>query len=255
MSFVDPNVPPDLSPRDRAVAERAAALAAELAASAAEHDRSGAFPHAHYRRLHEAGYIRLVLPRDHGGEGATLLQMVLAQERLAQGDAATAIGMGMLLNVMGRLAEEPAWPQPVWAHVCDTLARDGGIVNSVVTEPDLGSISRGGVPATTATPVPGGWQVTGHKSFVTAAPALRFLLTAVRLPPTPQAPQGEVARAIVQAPAAGCASRAPGPTRWPSAAAAATTPSSTASSCRTTLSSNARPSAAPPVRPPSTAGG
>ena len=137
------------------------------------------------------------------GGGASLFDMVLAQERLAQGDAASAIGVGMLLNVLGRLAEESSWPEDVLSTVFTTIAREGGIVNSVVTEPELGSISRGGVPATEATPVPGGWAISGHKIFVTAAPALRYLLVAVRLPPSAHAPQGEVARAIVEAPAIG----------------------------------------------------
>jgi alkylation response protein AidB-like acyl-CoA dehydrogenase len=197
------NVPVHLSAREQRVATLAASLAREFAPGAAEHDRSGAFAHTHYRRLHEAGYLRLALPRDFGGEGANLFEMVLAQERLAQGDAATAVGVGMLLNVIGRMAEEPQWPQAVFGRVCETIARDGGLINSVVTEPDLGSISRGGVPATSATPVPGGWLVSGHKIFVTAAPALRFLLTAVQLPPSEAAPQGEVARAIIEAPANG----------------------------------------------------
>jgi alkylation response protein AidB-like acyl-CoA dehydrogenase len=192
-----------LSAREARTVALARQLAQELAPGAAKHDRDGRFPHAHYRRLHEAGYLRLALPREHGGEGATLFEMVLAQEQLAQGDAATAIGVGMLLNVLGRQAEEPTWPEPVFAEVCRTIAREGGLINNVVTEPDLGSISRGGVPATTATRVPGGWAVTGHKIFVTAAPALRYLLTAVHLPPHAGAPQGEVAKALVEAPAAG----------------------------------------------------
>ncbi len=207
MPAADLNTPPDLTPRERRIAALATALARELAPGAAEHDRSGSFPLAHYQRLHEAGYLRLAIPRDHGGDGATLFEMVLAQERLAQGDAATAVGVGMLLNVVGPKTEAPAadgaWPEAVFAQVCRTIARDGGLANSVVTEPELGSISRGGVPATIATRVPGGWAISGHKVFVTAAPALRFLLTAVQLPPSDAAPQGEVARAIVEAPAEG----------------------------------------------------
>ncbi len=194
---------PELSERERRIVALGASLANELAPSAAQHDRTGTFPLAHYQRLHESGYLRLAIAREHGGEGASLFEMVLAQEQLAQGDAATAIGVGMLLNVIGRLGEEPIWPAALIAHVSRTLAREGGIANSVVTEPDLGSISRGGVPATTATPVSGGYLVSGHKSFVTAAPALRFLVTAVTLPPSADAPLGEVARAIVEAPSAG----------------------------------------------------
>ena len=193
----------DFTPNQRRIVALSEALARELAPSAAEHDRTGAFVLSHYQRLHEAGYLRLALPKEHGGDGASVFDLVLAQERLAQGDAATAIGVGMLLNVLGRLAEEPTWPEPVLTKVFQTIAREGGIVNSVVTEADLGSISRGGVPATVAKPVPGGWSISGHKIFVTAAPALRYLLVAVYIAPSTEAPQGEVARAIVEAPAKG----------------------------------------------------
>jgi alkylation response protein AidB-like acyl-CoA dehydrogenase len=195
--------PFDLTERQRRIVALGAGLAHEFAPATARLDRTGTFPTKHYSRLHQSGYLRLALPREYGGEGASLYEAVLAQEQLAQGDAATAIGVGMLLNVVGRVAEEPIWPEAVKAHVLGTLAREGGIINSVVTEPDLGSISRGGVPTTTATRVDDGWSISGHKIFVTAAPALRFLLTAVRLPPSPGAPEGEVARAIVEAPAEG----------------------------------------------------
>jgi alkylation response protein AidB-like acyl-CoA dehydrogenase len=207
MTLDELTIPDGLTARERRAAALACALAKEFAPAAAEHDVRGTFPHAHYRRLHETGYLRLAIPRDYGGEGAGLLEMVLAQERLAQGDTATAVAVGMLLNVIGRMGEqridELGWPEPLFAKVCETIAREGGLVNSVVTEPALGSISRGGVPAARAERVDGGWRIHGHKIFATGAPALRFLLTAVQLPPSPQAPLGEVARAVIEAPAEG----------------------------------------------------
>ena len=43
----------------------------------------------------------------------------------------------------------------------------------------------------------GGWLLTGRKIFVTGAPVLRFLATAVVLPPSDTAPQGELVSALV----------------------------------------------------------
>lgn len=198
------HLPHDASERERRAAARAAALADELAPLTDAYDRDGRFPLEHYRRLHEAGHLRLAIPRDHGGEGGSLFEVVLAQEQLGRASVALGIGAAMSFNLIGRLVEEPGlWPAAVTARVLGSLARDGGLINSVVTEPALGSISRGGLPETTATPVAGGWSVSGHKIFVTAAPALRWLVTAVRLPPSAAAPQGELARALVEAPAAG----------------------------------------------------
>jgi alkylation response protein AidB-like acyl-CoA dehydrogenase len=193
----------DLTPREQRIANLAQSLGREFAEGAARHDRDGSFAHAHYRRLHEAGYLRLAIPRPYGGGGASIFELVLAQEKLAAHDAATAVGVGMLLNVVGREAEFPSWPEPVRERFFTTLARDGGIANSVVTEAGLGSISRGGRPATEAKRVAGGWRISGHKIFVTAAPALRYLLVGIALPPSAATPSGEIARAIVEAPAEG----------------------------------------------------
>jgi alkylation response protein AidB-like acyl-CoA dehydrogenase len=197
------HLPADASDRDREIATFAEELAGGFAAEAAEDDRTGRFPIEHYLRLHEAGYLRLALPPAIGGGGATLFQMVLAQEHLSQAGAALGVGVAMLLNVVGRAMEPNGWPAPLVETVFGRIARDGGLANLVVSEPALGSISRGGVPETAAIRVEGGWRLHGRKIFVTAAPALRYLVTLVRLPPDDAAPEGYVAEAVVEAPAPG----------------------------------------------------
>jgi alkylation response protein AidB-like acyl-CoA dehydrogenase len=185
------------------VAALADDLAARFAARADAHDRDGSFPFENYADLHAAGYLRLAIPREYGGDGADAFTMVLAQERLARGDGATALAAGMAVHILGRTAEERSWPDSIFAAICQTIAQQGGLINSIVTEPELGSISRGGAPATTATPTIGGWLINGHKIFATGGPALRYLVTGVALPASQQAPQGEIASAIVQAGARG----------------------------------------------------
>lgn len=196
-------LPLTLTDRQQRIVALADALAVRNAARAELHDRDGSFPVATYQDLHEAGYLRLVLPTRYGGEGADLFEMVLAQERLAHGDGASALATAMLVQLLGRVGEDHAWPEPLFEEICRTIAAEGGLINSVVTEPELGSVSRGGVPRTSATPVAGGWQINGHKIFATGGPALRFLLVGVVLPPGPETPQGETASAIVRAPAPG----------------------------------------------------
>jgi alkylation response protein AidB-like acyl-CoA dehydrogenase len=187
--------------------QRVVALADELAARFAEravlHDRDGSFPFQNYADLHESGYLRLAIPREYGGEAADAFTMVMAQEHLARGDGSTALAASMLVHILGRGAEEHSWPTPIFATICRTIAAEGGLINSVVTEPELGSISRGGAPATSATPTTGGWLINGHKNFATGGPALRYLVTGVALPPSADAPKGEMASAIVQAGAPG----------------------------------------------------
>ena len=153
--------------------------------------------------MHDAGYLRLVIPREYGGEGASVLDMTVAQERLGRGNASTALGAAMLISVLGRAIELRAWPEPVLAEVCRDLAEHGGGINNCVTETELGSVSRGGTPAARAERTEGGWLVSAHKIFVTAAPALRFLVTGVVLPADEAGPRGYTASAIVRAPSPG----------------------------------------------------
>ena len=191
------------SPSQRRIITMADTLAAAFAARAPAHDAASSFPHENWRDLHASGYLRLVIPAAYGGDGASVLDMVIAQEHLGRGCASTALGAGMLISVLGRAIELQAWPEPVLAEVCRELAAEGGGINNCVTETELGSISRGGTPLTQAERTAGGWLVSGHKIFVTAAPALRFLVTGLVLPPDADHPHGSMASAIVRSPSPG----------------------------------------------------
>jgi alkylation response protein AidB-like acyl-CoA dehydrogenase len=177
-------------------------LASDLADRFAErahvNDASSTFPHENYRDLHESGYLRLAIPKRFGGDGADVFDMTLAQEILARGDASTALVMGMMLSLLGRVIDTKAWHDDLLADLCGTMVREGGTINNCVTEAELGSISRGGLPNMVSERVEGGWRLTGRKIFVTGAPVLRFLATAVVLPPSDEAPQGELVTAIVE---------------------------------------------------------
>ena len=192
-----------LTPRQQEIGATTDRLAGIFSRRAAEHDPEGAFPHDNFADLHREGFLRLPIPTEYGGGGANVLDMVVGLERLAHSDGSTALVTAMHFSLLGRVVDHGTWPEPILADVCRVLAAHGGTVNTCVTEPELGSISRGGIPATTARPAPGGWVINGRKSFVTGAPASRFLATAAVLPPRDAAPQGELAQAIVAADAAG----------------------------------------------------
>jgi alkylation response protein AidB-like acyl-CoA dehydrogenase len=188
----------DATARQQEIMRLSGELAARLHRRATENDTQSIFPLENYSDLHESGYLRLALPREYGGEGADVFDMVLAQEILARGDASTALVTGMNLSLLGRVIESQAWPDAVLADICTTLARHGGTINNCVTEAELGSISRGGLPSMTGTRGDGGWHISGRKIFVTGAPVLRFLATAVVLPPSDAAPRGEMVSALVE---------------------------------------------------------
>jgi alkylation response protein AidB-like acyl-CoA dehydrogenase len=192
-----------LNEAEKRIAALGDQLAARLSQNLALHDQEWSFAPENLEALHQSGYLRLALPREYGGEGADVFDMVLGQERLARGDPGSALVVGMMLNVLGRLGDDLTWPREVYAEVCRKIAAHGGGVNTCATEADLGSVSRGGVPAATAAPADGGWRINGKKIFVTGAPGLRYFVTLVRLPPNAQSPHGEVGSAIVEANAPG----------------------------------------------------
>ncbi len=151
-------------------------LAATIAPRAAAYDRDNTFPFEDFADLKNAGYLALTVPEADGGMGANLGEFVRAQGRLALGNGATALSSTMSLSTIGREAQFHAWPERIRARVFTGAVRDGATVNSVATEPELGSPSRGGRPNTTARQVEGGWLINGRKTWSTLSPILTFFL-------------------------------------------------------------------------------
>jgi alkylation response protein AidB-like acyl-CoA dehydrogenase len=151
-------------------------LAETIAPRAAAYDRDNAFPFADFADLAAAGYLALTVPESFGGMGANLGEFVRAQQRLAQGNGAVALGSTMSLSTLGREAQFHAWPEAIRTRVFTAAAREGATINSIATEPELGSPSRGGRPNTTARQVEGGWLISGRKTWSTLSPVLTFFL-------------------------------------------------------------------------------
>lgn len=179
-----PSAPTPPYPRTERQAE-VMALAdrlAEVAAShASRHDRENTFPHDTFAKLREAGYLALTAPRDLGGFGASPLELMLAQERLARGDGAVALASTMHLTIVGGLAETRPWPEALFVRFCHEVVTDGALINTAASEPDLGSPSRGGAFATTARRVADGWRLNGRKRWATLSPALRHAIVAATI--------------------------------------------------------------------------
>ncbi len=160
----------------------AQALAAKFSDRAAGHDRAGTFPYENYADIRAAGLPALIIPKIYGGWGANLLETLLAMETLAVGDGSTALNVTMHMQTLGEAAETQSWPPALFERVCREAVESGVLVNSIATEPELGSPSRGGKPKTTATPVyeasdkPVAWLINGRKSFGSMSPALDYMI-------------------------------------------------------------------------------
>ena len=157
------------------------ALAGELADTfakrAGDYDLEGHFPLENFEDLRRSGYLALVVPSDLGGWGASLLDVLHAQYRLAQGDASTALITSMHMLHVARLVDGRSEYPPLVERICRDVVERGALINSAVSEPAMGSPSRGGRSQTTARRQPdGSWIINGRKTFTTGSYALHYIL-------------------------------------------------------------------------------
>ncbi len=163
--------------RQRRLLALAEPLAHRFAARAQAHDADGSFPFENFADLRAAGVLALTVPERDGGLGADELEFALTLERLAWGDAATALALGMSLSNIGQLVAGNLWPERLPALLREVVA-EGATLNAAQAEPELGSPSYGGLPATTARrdAATGGWRISGRKIYTTGAPILRYFV-------------------------------------------------------------------------------
>ncbi len=157
-------------------------LAARFAQRAQAADRLGALPDADVSDLKRSGYLALSVAREFGGAGLGLGDCIAAHLELAQGSTSSALVAAMQLHLFGHAEETRPWPEPARERL-SRLAVSGALLNSVASEPELGSPSRGGLPKTEARLAAdgSGWIVSGHKSWTTGGRALDHLLVRCRI--------------------------------------------------------------------------
>jgi alkylation response protein AidB-like acyl-CoA dehydrogenase len=155
-----------LNQRERRFVDLAGRLADEFAPRAAAHDADGSFPFENYEIMRESGYLRLTVPEEFGGMGASLYELMLAQERLAMGDSATALAVNMHLTPIGQWAG--IWRITGNPAIEDVLRRAGAgtlVWAGFTSEPGTDNVIMGA--KTRAVRVPGGFLVNGYKVFCT----------------------------------------------------------------------------------------
>ncbi len=150
--------------RERGVVQRARAAARVAAQYAAGHDRDATFPIEGLEELERNGYLTAV-----SAEGACVTEMVLGNLELAKGDASLALVVAMHNALIGRVRDSALWPPEDMQRVAD-----GGLINSLASEPEMGSPSRGGLPSTTARPVADGFILNGKKTFSSGSTVLKW---------------------------------------------------------------------------------
>ena len=162
-------------------AAAARALAAQFATRADGADRRGKLPAADVRALRESGYAALAIPREYGGADLDLRTCTEAQLELAQGSGSTALVAAMQLQVTGNARLNRPWDDALYERLCRDIATTGALCNSLASDPEIGSPSRGQFFAATAESSDEGYRLNGRKTWSTGGRHLSYLLVGATL--------------------------------------------------------------------------
>ncbi|MGY3314577.1 alkylation response protein AidB-like acyl-CoA dehydrogenase [Peribacillus simplex] len=141
-------------------------------------DDSKGFPFENIQELKEFGYPKLTLAKADGGNGGSLYDFLLCQEKIAQYCGPTALGIGWHVGTVLSLTEKRPWEKGVMNELFDEVSK-GALINTAASEVGTGSPTRGGRPETLAIKKGEQWNLNGRKTFTTLSPVLNiFLVTA-----------------------------------------------------------------------------
>ncbi len=149
---------------------RAAAVGPILAAHAEARDREGTWVQESFEALREAGLLKIAVPTELGGDGATVRQVAMVQRELARYCGSTALATAMHQHVTAFTA---------WRYRRGLAGAEATLKR--VAEEGIVLVSTGGAdfthPRGTALKVEGGYRVSGHKIFASQSPAGTVLST------------------------------------------------------------------------------
>jgi alkylation response protein AidB-like acyl-CoA dehydrogenase len=157
-----------------AIFDCAKLLASKFAATAARHDREASFPFENFNQLSEAGLLALTVPTALGGAGAGALDAARIISIFGKADPSTALVLSMHYIQHLVMARSTRWPGRLARKLARETVEGVALINALRVEPDLGSPSRGGLPATIARRTETGWRLSGRKIYSTGAPILKW---------------------------------------------------------------------------------
>jgi alkylation response protein AidB-like acyl-CoA dehydrogenase len=154
--------------------DKANLLASGFAARASQHDRDASFPFENFNELSEAGLLALTVPAALGGLGAGALDAARIIGVFGKADPSTALVLSMHYIQHLVMARSTRWPGRLSRKLARETVEGVALINALRVEPDLGSPSRGGLPATIARRTETGWRLSGRKIYSTGAPVLKW---------------------------------------------------------------------------------
>lgn len=165
---------PDFQPNPSILAT-AAELAQKFAQTAADYDATATFPAENIAELRRRGILAAAVPPPFG-TSVSLVEALQVVSDIAKGEPSTALVLALQYlfhrPLAGLSPEAKSWP--LRARIARSAVEDGGLVNVLRVEHELGTPVRGGLPATIARRAPGGWRLSGSKIYSTGAGHLAF---------------------------------------------------------------------------------
>ncbi|MGM9985823.1 MAG: acyl-CoA dehydrogenase family protein [Bacillaceae bacterium] len=153
----------------------------KIEADLREHgEKESEFPYENIELLKKIGYTKFTLPKEFGGQEASLYDFLLCQEAIAKGDGPTALSIGWHVGIMQELVENRRWDDTLFKWMCTQVA-DGALLNRAASEKNTGSPTRGGMPETTAILEGDEWVISGRKIFTTLSPVLDYFLVSATI--------------------------------------------------------------------------
>ncbi len=167
----------DLTPDQRTLKERARTLAGDIAARAAEIDRSEEYPWDNVERLKAAGFFGMTIPRSYGGLGLSCLDAILVIEEIAKACGITArIVVEANMGAIGAIMKYGSEAQKRRAAEL-VLAGDKPAI--CITEPEAGSAAT--EMTTRADRRSDGFVINGKKHWITGGGVSRLHLLFARV--------------------------------------------------------------------------
>ena len=165
-----------LTPDQARLRDRARELAREAAVQAADTDRTERYPWPMVRRMTEAGFMGLTVPRAWGGPGGSCLDAVLVIEELAK--ACAVCGRIAVEANMGAIGAVMAYGSPAQRRLAADLVLAGDKPAICITEPGAGSAAT--EMTTRAVRRGDTWVIDGVKHWITGGGVSRLHLIFAR---------------------------------------------------------------------------
>ncbi|WP_028785083.1 acyl-CoA dehydrogenase family protein [Thalassobacillus devorans] len=162
--------------RHQRLYNKAAVLAEKVKQRSPASDQQASFSKENLADLKLEKYFSLPLPENLGGEGLSLYEFLLMQERLAAGDGSVALSVGWHLGILMELRDEQLWGKTIFNKVAKEIATEQKVMNRAASEPATGSPTRGGIPETKAVRSGGRYIINGRKTFTSMADCLDYFI-------------------------------------------------------------------------------